>query len=75
MARDIVREAGGLESLVAIIKDKSIRENKALLAAATGAIWKCAASPANVKRLDQVILLMFLVVFVFIFLFAHSSRK
>jgi armadillo repeat-containing protein 4 len=32
MARDIVREAGGLESLVAIVKDKSIRENKALLA-------------------------------------------
>lgn len=55
MARDIVREAGGLESLVAIIKDKSIRENKALLAAATGAIWKCATSPANVKRLDQVL--------------------
>lgn len=70
MARDIVREAGGLESLVAIIKDKSIRENKALLAAATGAIWKCAASPANVKRLDQVILLV-----VLFFMFAHSSRK
>lgn len=67
MARDIVREAGGLESLVAIIKDKSIRENKALLAAATGAIWKCAVSPANVKRLDQVIL--------YYFMFTHSSRK
>lgn len=52
IARDIVREAGGLESLVAIIKDKSVRENKALLAAATGAIWKCAETPANVKRLD-----------------------
>ena len=52
MARDIVREAGGLESLVGIIKDKSIRENKALLAAATGAIWKCAATQANVKRFE-----------------------
>lgn len=61
MARDIVREAGGLESLVGIIKDKSIRENKALLAAATGAIWKCAATPANVKRLDQLKIMHILV--------------
>lgn len=56
IARDIVRETGGLESLVAIIKDKSIRENKQLLAAATGAVWMCAKTNANVKRLDQVIL-------------------
>lgn len=61
MARDIVREAGGLESLVGIIKDKSIRENKALLAAATGAIWKCAVTPANVKRLDQLKIMHILV--------------
>lgn len=61
IARDIVREAGGLESLVAIIKDKSIRENKALLAAATGAIWKCAETPANVKRLDQLKIMHILV--------------
>ncbi|CRK87151.1 CLUMA_CG000960, isoform A [Clunio marinus] len=60
-ARDIVREAGGLESLVAIIKDKSIRENKALLAAATGAIWKCSGSAANVKRLDQLKIMNILV--------------
>lgn len=52
IARDIVREAGGLESLVAIIKDKSMRSNSLLVAAATGAIWKCAETPANVKRLD-----------------------
>jgi hypothetical protein len=50
-----VRETGGLEYLVGIIKDKSIRENKQLLAAATGAIWMCAKTNANVKRLDQVI--------------------
>ena len=61
MARDIVRESGGLESLVAIAKDKTIRENKALLAAATGAIWKCAETPANVKRLDQLKLIHILV--------------
>ncbi len=41
--------------MVGIIKDKSIRENKQLLAAATGAIWMCAKTNANVKRLDQVI--------------------
>lgn len=61
IARDIVREAGGLESLVAIIKDKSIRDNKALLAAGTGAIWKCAASASNVKRLDQLKIMHILV--------------
>lgn len=50
----MVREAGGLEQLMAIVKDKSIRENKALLAAATGAIWKCAMVEENVKQLDNV---------------------
>lgn len=53
--RRMVREANGLEPLVAITKDKAIRENKPLLAAATGAIWKCAASDKNVKQLDNVI--------------------
>lgn len=51
-ARDMVREAGGLDPLVVIIKDKVARENKPLLAAATGAIWKCAVSDANMKKLD-----------------------
>lgn len=50
----MVREAHGLEQLMAIVKDKSIRENKALLAAATGAIWKCALVEENVKQLDSV---------------------
>lgn len=50
----MVREAGGLEPLVAIAKDKTIRDNKLLLAAVTGAIWKCAASEENVKKLDMV---------------------
>ncbi|KAH8411892.1 hypothetical protein KR222_001286 [Zaprionus bogoriensis] len=51
--RDLVREAGGLEPLVAIIKDKTIRENKPLLRGATGAIWMCAMTDANVKELDD----------------------
>lgn len=53
-ASDMVREAHGLEQLVAIAKDKNIRDNKLLLAATTGAIWKCAGSDENVKQLDNV---------------------
>ncbi|ALC38816.1 CG5155 [Drosophila busckii] len=51
--RDLVREANGLEPLVSIIKDKNNRENKPLIRGATGAIWMCAMSDANVKRLDE----------------------
>lgn len=50
----MVREAHGLEQLMAIVKDKTVRENKLLLAAATGAIWKCALVEENVKQLDNV---------------------
>lgn len=50
----MVREAHGLEQLVAIAKDKNVRENKQLLAATTGAIWKCAMVEENVKQLDSV---------------------
>lgn len=54
-ASDMVRESHGLEQLVAIAKDKTIRENKALLAATTGALWMCAAgSTENVRQLDNV---------------------
>lgn len=52
-ARDLVREAGGLDPLVQIAKDRSIRDNKPLLAAATGALWQCAYSESNIKKLDQ----------------------
>ena len=52
-ASDMVRESGGLEPLVGIARDKTVRDNKSLLAAATGAIWKCAVSESNVKKLDQ----------------------
>lgn len=51
----MVREAHGLEQLMAIVKDKNMRENKALLAAATGALWKCTLVEENVKLLDNVI--------------------
>lgn len=53
-----MREAHGLEPLVTIIKDKNMRENKILMAAATGAIWKCSISDENVKQFDNVRKLM-----------------
>lgn len=51
---NMVREAHGLEQLLAIVKDKNVRDNKRLLAAATGAIWKCSMTEENVKYLDNV---------------------
>lgn len=50
----MVREAHGLEQLMGIVKDKNMRENKPLLAAATGALWKCTLVEDNVKHLDNV---------------------
>lgn len=44
--RDLIRKYGGLEPLVKLLNNK---ENKPLLAAATGAIWKCSKSKENVK--------------------------
>lgn len=51
----MVREAHGLEQLMGIVKDKNLRDNKKLLAAATGALWKCTLVEDNVKQLDNVI--------------------
>ena len=48
--RDLVRQYGGLDPLVALLSRK---QNTALLEAVTGAIWKCAISPENVSRLQQ----------------------
>ncbi|KAL5005970.1 hypothetical protein ScPMuIL_017128 [Solemya velum] len=48
--RDLVRHFGGLDPLVALL---SKTENKELLAAATGAIWKCSISPENVQRFQE----------------------
>lgn len=54
-ASEMVRESHGLEQLVTIIKDKNIRDDKLLLAATTGAIWKCSiASRENLRQLDNV---------------------
>lgn len=48
--RDLVRMYGGLDPLVSLL---SSTENKELLAAATGAIWKCAISTENVMRFQD----------------------
>ncbi|XP_021342535.1 armadillo repeat-containing protein 4-like isoform X1 [Mizuhopecten yessoensis] len=48
--RDLVRQYGGLDPLVSLLQKT---ENKELLAAATGAIWKCAISPENVQRFQE----------------------
>ncbi|XP_076248300.1 armadillo repeat-containing protein gudu [Calliopsis andreniformis] len=53
VARDIVRETSGLDILCKLVKSEDIRANKPLLAAVTGAIWKCAISPENVVRFNQ----------------------
>jgi hypothetical protein len=42
-----VRQFGGLDPLVSLLQAV---ENKDLLAAATGAIWKCSITPENVAR-------------------------
>ena len=48
--RDLVRQYGGLDPLAGLLSNT---ENKELLAAATGAIWKCSISPENVKRFQE----------------------
>ncbi|XP_031788283.1 armadillo repeat-containing protein gudu [Nasonia vitripennis] len=53
VTRDMVREAGGLDPLCKLVQDKDVYANKKLLAAVTGAIWKCAISPENVSRFNQ----------------------
>ncbi|XP_014220319.1 armadillo repeat-containing protein gudu [Trichogramma pretiosum] len=53
ISRDMVREAGGLDPLCKLVVDPKVYENKKLLAAVTGAVWKCAKSPENVYRFNQ----------------------
>lgn len=53
VTRDMVRHSGGLDPLVILAKDPKTRDNKPLLAAVTGAIWKTAITPENVERYDQ----------------------
>ena len=45
-----MRMYGGLDPLVSLL---SSNDNKELLAAATGAIWKCAISTENVMRFQE----------------------
>ncbi|XP_066146687.1 armadillo repeat-containing protein gudu [Euwallacea fornicatus] len=53
VTRDMVRQSGGLDPLVNMAMDPKTKEDKPLLAAVTGAIWKTAISPENVERFDQ----------------------
>nr|CAD7204757.1 unnamed protein product [Timema douglasi] len=59
--RDLVRQSGGLDPLVKLAKDPAVQLDKPLLAAVTGAIWKCAISPANVRRFDDLNIMPILV--------------
>ncbi|NXX80639.1 ARMC4 protein, partial [Urocolius indicus] len=48
--RDLVRQHGGLQPLSALLDNS---ENKQLLTAVTGAIWKCAISGENVSKFQD----------------------
>ncbi|NXA44728.1 ARMC4 protein, partial [Nothocercus julius] len=48
--RDLVRQHGGLQPLSVLLGNT---QNKQLLAAVTGAIWKCAISGENVSKLQE----------------------
>ncbi|XP_061852973.1 outer dynein arm-docking complex subunit 2 [Colius striatus] len=48
--RDLIRQHGGLQPLSALLDNS---ENKQLLAAVTGAIWKCALSAENVSKFSD----------------------
>ncbi|XP_009068303.1 PREDICTED: armadillo repeat-containing protein 4 [Acanthisitta chloris] len=48
--RDLVRQHGGLQPLSVLLGNS---ENKKLLAAVTGAVWKCAISIENVSRFRE----------------------
>ena len=52
-ARDIIREAGGLDPLCKLVQSDEVRANRKLLSAVTGGIWKCAMSPENIIRFNQ----------------------
>lgn len=49
----MVRQSGGLDPLVSMARNPKTKEDKPLLAAVTGAIWKTAISAENVERFDQ----------------------
>jgi len=51
--RNVVRENEGLESLVKLVSNVERQSDKPLLAAVTGAIWKCAGCPPSTKKLVE----------------------
>ncbi|KAI4892456.1 hypothetical protein NFI96_000741 [Prochilodus magdalenae] len=50
LTRDLVRQYEGLQPLVALLHEA---DNKQLLAAVTGAIWKCSISMENVAKFEE----------------------
>lgn len=50
----MIKEQGGLNSLVNIVKVESHKSEIKLLESATGAIWKCLMNSDNVKRLEDI---------------------
>jgi hypothetical protein len=54
----LIKKYGGLDPLVSLLNN---RDNKPLLAAATGAIWKCSISKENVKRFQELKAIEYLV--------------
>ena len=60
--RELVRLHGGLELLCSLLNDYDNQENKELMAAVTGAIWKCATNnPQNVERFEELELMNILI--------------
>ena len=51
--RALVKSNGGLEPLVALIKNPENHGNKELMAAVTGALWKLSMSEDNVKCFQE----------------------
>ncbi|CAH1101406.1 unnamed protein product [Psylliodes chrysocephalus] len=52
LIREMVRQSGGLDPLVKMIRDTKSREDKPLMTAVTGAIWMLAKTKENVQRFD-----------------------
>lgn len=63
VARDMIRSVSGLDLLCSLLTSEEVHSNKRLLAAVTGGIWKCAMSPENVVRFNQLGLVASLVAF------------
>jgi len=61
-SRHLVRLHGGLELLVDLIADPDNQSNKELLAAVTGAIWKCSTdNDENIARFQELDLMQLLI--------------